>query len=293
MLHGNLKHLIFCNCLLGCYYLGKDSKTINDSIRKSVNDMSDNLYFKYMSAKTAKIVLNTQTLRRSSPAQFNDIYDSDSKLLPNQELYEDEIIQQIQMLTAPHVIPESEIISALNEHYSSPEFQQDNEKILNTGDNDKALQEVLHSCAVLCLSKRKDHHRMWAQYASNHTGVVLAFRPSISHDSPLLLLKPVVYVSDKPKYDSLPDFRDKALHYKHKDWEHESEYRVFEVDACKDAPYRDFPFYKEELISIYLGVRISVRNKNKIIRLAREYPALRLYQTKKSRLSYELLFESI
>ncbi|MBI9113333.1 DUF2971 domain-containing protein [Maridesulfovibrio ferrireducens] len=261
------------------------------------------ILYKYTTASTAKIVLESSRLRWSSLGYFNDpnefqrlpVFDPDIdecyeeyiQLIVKIALCEDRptnwdqfnpltvlLIEMLKAALLKGVTPES--LQA--ELVSVPQKKVNYELIREYVDNVDTK-----SARVFCLTTEYSNNVMWASYAQGHTGCVLGFRHLVEKNTPFLAANPIDYTKGPPTLDSGLDFLlykptaelRKKIHLaicysKDEEWAYEEEWRVItwrEEEGERD--YGDYTFYEEELESVTLGSSMDHDESVEIIDLVR------------------------
>ncbi len=155
----------------------------------------------------------------------------------------------------------------------------------------EGTREILKSTGVFCASRVFNSLLMWSHYSDNHKGVVIEFYPK-TKDSVFKKVRYVNYSLMRPHlYSSIDEYFEKSvysekektsaeyidsiLYTKFSDWSYEEEIRiartdVFIGDNIKNAEKAGHNFHEEDLISIYIGAKISEEDQKKIINLAKK-----------------------
>jgi hypothetical protein len=134
------------------------------------------------------------------------------------------------------------------------------------------LTDYVDSVGICCFTDVPDSTQMWSYYAASHTGFCLGFDfpsraadGSIGHNN----IYKVTYAYEIPRfpisvYKKRPyPFYENAnpiLATKHKNWEHESEFRYIHTKANILAP-----FPRQSLKEVILGSRITGANRDALI----------------------------
>lgn len=262
-------------------------------------------YFKYMSARVAKIVLVNQSLRWSSPLLFNDPFDVERDFgfgFDIEELKEplrEEIVNLLSRGKIPDLScdPRFEwfirylrrddrakerdvIMRELPELLAEGIRQAKNEyNMLRT-----QWREFLPEFRILCLSAIHDNMLMWSHYSDSHKGVVLEFRctdnssvwwmaqPVRYQDAPPTLATKEQWVKSITRQAPL-DTYDWQLYEpltltKTKAWEHEREWRIVNfMREGESGLYADYHFNARELSSVYLGCEIMNEDATDVLSL--------------------------
>ena len=296
-------------CLIGA--LGSIIKHYVDGFRKMMDfdkrltsvppGWNDRLhFFKYMSAATAKIVLENRTLRWSAPKKLNDPFD---------------IQFNMEIRAAPHEVKEKALdllwqvhdgrlepsldnplgaVFGLLRQYNIPLSKEDIVKEFGAAFDEgfdrmlAKLPEVHEEAArivednkILCLTTRPDNHLMWSHYADAHQGVVLRFRSIPALNAPYGMAKPVQCVDEIPPLldeeqlarlfagvFSLQDagILDRTIYTKSRHWEYEEEWRI-SAGAGRNpgVQFEDCPFGKNELDGVIFGLRTSAEDRAQIV----------------------------
>lgn len=123
---------------------------------------------------------------------------------------------------------------------------------------------------------------MWAHYASNHTGFCVKYRlPSkiVRNENKSTLVNTrignVNYQPSMKFADSFSVFD--ALYAKHKIWAYENEVRLVEYDPNNNDNFKTIKIDEDCIQSIYLGLRCSDENREKMKLLLRSRN-VKLYQ---------------
>ncbi|SFN60331.1 hypothetical protein SAMN04488056_101441 [Cohaesibacter marisflavi] len=284
------------------------------------------IYYKYMSLDVAKIVLQNQTLRWSTPSLFNDPLDLQfiPPLLVNEREITHKIKTQIQRVLDGEVKagPQSPL-GVLLRTISPKEDEQVKKQIMDALLSSipeslervkkvypSAMSEVrkqLEKCKALCLTMNPANTAMWGNYADSHKGIVLGFRCVEGLDSPWPLARPMRYVKELPPlldddfFINLtlgwPDkgvkrIVDTIAYTKTVEWEHEQEVRLFSgMGRNKIADYEDLPFGAQELCNIIFGQRTTADQRTEIFeQFKNAYPQAAFQYVSADPTSYSLKF---
>lgn len=273
------------------------------------------LFYKYMSFNTAKIVLENQTLRWTTPATLNDPYDIqiDLRVDFNREKVMEDALEKIWLTyTGAIACAEGnrmkEVIDLFREKLPGIPKKFFLERMTmgikesfavldkNIGELNRFVRSALSTSKILCLTDSPTNQLMWAYYAESNKGVVLQFEQEPGADSPYSTAKPVNYRAEIPSLfteDELSDFlaglivldqqeKVNSLIYTKSDaWTHEREWRIYSGDGRnKLAPYEDIKFGKKELTAIILGCRMPEADRITISTIVKDnYPHAKILQT--------------
>lgn len=268
-----------------------------------------------MTAATARLVLNRQTMRWSSPTLFNDPFDVPREL--SFGITPEQVVQALARRVASLIETSPKNTSGLEPKLRlvvdtvrngiSSELKQELLAGLNevadslgpTSASMDALRDMwrtwLPDHRILCLTESPTHSAMWYHYADQYRGVVLEFRCLDELDSPLLVARPVRYPETKPAVYTADGWAEiltmphhmaiqtvlhTAIYTKSPDWSYESEWRVASFKRKTDSgPFTDYEFASTELAAIYLGPNINPDDQDALATAAAAFPATKLWRT--------------
>jgi DUF2971 family protein len=282
-------------------------------------------FFKYTTRSTAHAILDSGTLRWSSPNTFNDPFDMQFDLYV--DIDEERITRRtIDSLWTAFYSPEG--IEAGNpfgdwiKRYRSgfPKLSRDafgtefGELIrglcrrlpAHVSELNSRFQEGMKHAKVLCLSERRDSVLMWSHYTHLHEGVVFEFACVPELDSAWGSAMRVTY-SDvmPPAFDDESLIRlgsgqghsspgallDKFVTTKAQDWAYEREWRVVLHLTDPNERTQDIPFSPGELAAVYLGCRMSDEDKEDIAaKIRNKYPDTKIFAAEKMEREFALSF---
>ena len=208
--------------------------------------MDDGLLYHYTTIDSLLKILESMTLRMSSPARLNDLNE-----LGVMEKMDDYSFDSIKVET---YIKEHCRVLSFSRNYMIPELS---ESYVFNGAN---------------------HPRMWAQYAKDNTGACLILDESELLSKNAEFIKSHSCVMDDVVYDYFP-VRNSDVRYstpsdycktrckdfffiKHKEWEHEGERRLVAFDTEGDEVYVSI---SECIASICLGARCSDEDYERLL----------------------------
>lgn len=277
-----------------------------------------------MSAETAKIVLQSNSLRWSSPRLFNDPFDVQFDL--HVEYDRDRVAgramqafvdgyfgrtpinlgnvfgKSLQFIrdTAPD-ISEAELRKQI-----FPGFYEGMERAERLiPQSHEEFRAAISDLKLLCLAEAHDNILMWAHYSKNHTGVVLELKCIEKLDSAWGAARPVRYEANMPLlldedklvalmsgFGNLGEDQvfENSVYVKAADWSYEREWRlVGGRDRTKLT--EDFAFYPNEISAVYLGCRIAPQDSEEIVKIVEsKYPHATIYMGRKSERRFAVEF---
>jgi hypothetical protein len=246
-----------------------------------------NTFFKYMTARVAKIVLINHTLRWSSPLLFDDPFD----VLRNFNLGFDieEIIQPVvnevikliyrRVTSGTHSTPFVEknwkrlqkLNSAQRNIILSSRLPKFIRHVIkrNNDNSKKQWTKFIPEFRILCLSEVYDNLCMWSLYSDSHKGAVIELqcidefdckweaKPVTYQNSPPILATKQEYIKHVTGQNLLNvdqwSFYEPCVLTKTTDWTYQKEWRVVSFySPGESGHYSDYSFRPREVRSVYL-----------------------------------------
>lgn len=263
-------------------------------------------FYKYVSAKAAKRILDKCEIKWSSPLLFNDPFDCQIVFqddIGDGKEYIEKTVDAI--FDKPHrsfidwMLGDSRLVSE-----STAEGQRGHIKIM------EILTNIATERRIFCVSEEKNDLLMWSHYAREHKGAVIKFRCIPEKDTGLCVAEPVKYSKHIPVLP-LEDYID-LIHGPLEDrwriadkilgmklltkgvaWEYEKEWRVI-VEQQGEEDYEFRGIFEEELEAIYLGCRMSCDDKKKLlatIKAKRKH--MRVFEAERDQKDFKLNFKEI
>lgn len=272
---------------------------------KNINRTHDReCFYKYMTAETARIVLATNSIRFSSPDNFNDPFDvvRDVRLgFSYSDLYKQinnlaydicENQDALRDYLSPNFLTLCEVFRLM------PRWHRENRKnsridegearklfaTLQASNELKVIWEkIVKSNRILSLTEDNDNEVMWAHYADNYKGVVLELECLDVYDSPLLVAEKVKYSNNDITFGAIADWVsfitgfnafDRSRLYKDleltkkENWSYENEWRIITSDNSSTAQYTDINLHPSTFSKIFLGAKIREEDRNDLLLLA-------------------------
>lgn len=290
-------------------------------------------FFKYTSAQTARKILETGTVRYSSPLLFNDPFDIQSGLHFDFDIeaFPDRLLNRIKQLVESEQIPEmalhhpmEKIISLMREkkttHGIPEELPQGILKpfLVSSKDNmiklqldyQKGWRDFLPRLRVFSVSEEKDNLLLWAHYGGSHTGIVFEFLVLPQEDNPLCVAEPVIYSEAPPSLHTQEEWIDETMgisdlnheelyfryaYVKSDVWAYEKEWRVWDlIPKRQEALYSEYLLRDKEIAAVYLGCKISPDDKTKLLTLMlQKQPHAKIFQARKAPDEFRLDFQQL
>lgn len=259
-------------------------------------------FFKYMPADTAVSVLKSRALRWSSPNLFNDPFDVPREFstgITSQAIFAAVSMQMIKLIEDPPAdtsvlkLQLRLIANKVKEGISEDLKKQLIQNLIDIGASQHPMgesleelrnlwKETIPNLRLLCLTESPAHMAMWHHYADQYRGIVIELKCIDELDSAWLTAKPVVYPTDKPPIytadgwaalsmleSGLNTILLSATLSKSPDWSYEKEWRVTSLKRDADSgDFTDYPFFEQEIGSIYFGPKITAADRQNIIQLA-------------------------
>jgi len=235
-------------------------------------------FYKYASQNAGRLILETGTLRWSTPGTLNDPYDMQFDLHVEVDRVEVKRLALDKLWDAHYGAKEPPIGNLMGllirasrasfPQLTREEFEQEYGEAIEEGLTrferalprfHKEIRDEIACTKILCLSEIAENPAMWAYYAEQHQGVVLKFRSVAELDSPWVAARPVRYHDDMPRLldaDFLADLAagrvaleawtilDRLVYTKSSAWAHEREWRIYTGDGrTREAAFEDAPFH--------------------------------------------------
>ena len=286
-------------------------------------------FYKFCTAKVAKLNLSTRRLRFSSPLCFNDPFDcyfpprftnirqsvaafekchhailTGEQLLPADSRAAFNLAPLIDLAgkVPPEVVERARKRHKSNAFAAASQFNRESQY---------DWEGMLRRFRLLSLCAERKNPLLWSHYADHHRGVAFEFDASFTERVAFEKAKPVKYRKRVPRAYSKTDFIESMLDRsplpdatqtllplvltKSVEWSYEKEWRVVRV-AAEEGPnlFADLAFSPRSLSRIFLGCRISIRNGRAIERLATEdFAHVEIHKARQSRTRFALEFDRI
>jgi Protein of unknown function (DUF2971) len=289
-------------------------------------------FFKYVTADIARTILENGTLRFSSPAMFNDPFDTQFDL--HLEFDEATIIDLVldefwKIFSGQKILEPANRLGHVLELFLARERGLTPDEIFRRHEHQirdavaKSIAEaktritafhgrqrlLLRNARLLCLSEVHDNILMWSHYAQNHSGAVLEFDSDERKDSPFKMAERVVYSKTMPRLMNEKqmvqflsgqwrmnpyEIMHNEIFVKADDWSYEKEWRIWLPDRDADRDFIYIQFDREELVGIYFGCRMSEQHRTALLdTLIKHFPNASACQARKSAREFSLQFDRI
>lgn len=264
-------------------------------------------FIKYMSAETAIKVLESSSLRWSSPLLFNDPFDVPRELsfgITADELHLAAERTLTRLILSPPsdtsgFDPRLRMILDIVKNGVSEELKSKMVASIRGGGESRAIADAamdelrnmwrqdLPNFRILCLTESPKHAAMWYHYADRYRGVALELKCIDELDSAWLMAKPVKYPVEKPAVytadgwaeivlrpeSAFEDMFNVAVYTKSPDWSYEAEWRIVSHKRPVDMGlFTDYKFSPQELGAIYFGPMTSPDDRIKLLNAVQKYP---------------------
>lgn len=177
-----------------------------------------------------------------------------------------------------------------------------------------AIEALLDSIGILCLTPNWDNHLLWAHYGAHHKGICIGFKSDMDFFN---TAQPVSYQEKLPiivRPDDDPStVLEKALLTKPKCWEYEEEWRILKNKMSQFekniAYYEDkelqrlaidcngpgiYKFQKDAIQSITIGIRTHPDQVKIVIDAVNKFnPSISMYMARQSKIEYKITREKI
>ena len=286
-----------------------------------------NDFYKYVSPRVTKLVIENQKIKWSAPSLFNDpfdhrfnfldvdfdkfkvkfikrfeelIFDSDKPIITTTE--QGQMLYEIRLNRRN--LPRDEFKEKMKEFTDN--FSETSKQILPI--MQKEVNDFLSKSRVLCLTKNHENLLMWSHYGPSHTGAVFRFDIDESMDINLSLAQPVEYKAVFPSIATEEEWIDnflcvkdinfgeryyKAICTKSTEWEYEKEWRlsIYGDDNEPDGSgYLQYP--KDIFGALYLGLKMKFEDKRDIVTLAEKHlPSMEIWEANIRKNEFKLDFQ--
>lgn len=261
------------------------------------------VFYRYMTARVAKIVLTTRRLRWSSPLLFNDPFDVTQELRLNFDgptlqaaltekvallieqgdsgaTFRDPMLAAILHATATADRGSRRMMANELRQRMATSMSEQIQSLIGLKD---LWAKMVPTFRVLCLSELNDITPMWFHYADAYKGVVLEFRAVDEVDSAFLVARPVIYQDAAPAVADMNTWVDCLLYHdlarflrlffeyqysKTNAWSYEKEWRIASAARPGETGlFGEYGFHLRELIGIYFGPMCSAEDKTDLCAL--------------------------
>ena len=286
-------------------------------------------FYKYIPAHVAKLIIENQQLKWSSPRSFNDPFDHKFSLLDvNLDSFKKIFMIELEKTIFDSNEPidttteNGRMIGELRLNRDSLDrsyflqtlgvagegfVEAGRQAILKAGEE---FEVFFAKSRVLCLTENNDNLLMWAHYGPSHTGAVIKLNVIREMDSNLSIAQKVDYASAFPSLATEQEWIDsflclkeinsgekyfKAIFTKSEEWSYEDEWRL-SVYEEGNVPYEDsyMTYPKETFGAIYLGLKMSFKDKRDISTLAGTHlPNMEVWEVVARNNEYKLDFHRI
>jgi hypothetical protein len=224
------------------------------------------ILYKYVGPARVDI-LSGERVSFTPPDQFNDVIDirpvvkpvTDRRFLrAHARRAEKAFVRSLPRLQRSHVKMQlRELRTGAVDHFCA-----------HAADFAQSLQEDLQGIiskkfGVLCLSETFEAELMWAHYAQNHKGFVIALDTASAEFKRFGVAAKVQYLPEPPVYDPLQG--SKGFWYQKKaEWNYEREWRISRLlSQCEKVRKGETDVYlcplsRQSVVAVYLGVKSSV-----------------------------------
>lgn len=227
------------------------------------------LLYKYLSPERIDVLSNL-TIRFTQPSAFNDPFESRPHLVYDIDL--ERSLESLERTANECNMPEQHY-QEMRQKYISGEIDHQWPDALNL------MIDIMSSTTVcLSLTEMYDNLLMWAHYATNHDGFVIAFdsnHPFVKGPGKgIYKLTKVKYSTDRPNVGISKLTLVDTYFTKSTEWEYEQEWRVFasvdKADKIIEAspfPICLFSVPPDSIVQVILGCRMEKQKRDLIINL--------------------------
>lgn len=281
-------------------------------------------FFKYVTYEGAINILSNIAIKWSSPLTFNDPFDI--LVRPNIGFTEDEFKNYSEQRFLNDINSEDppthnqELITKIREkslYFTQGDLQNMIRPRVETlskevfsifAEYQDQWIKLAKNIRVLCLTEVHDNLLMWAHYAANHSGAVIKLKCLPDSDTvPTSRAIRVEYQDTFPSVATPEEWTNEVLGIKNLNrnevflrfiatksthWAYEKEWRCLHQKRPTDNSDNEIcVIHPEEIEAVYMGCRMSEKNKQIIKGLLRDNLAhVQIYEAKLNDKRYELIF---
>jgi len=288
-------------------------------------------FFKFTEVSTAKLILESQEFRYSSPLTFNDPFDLQTDLYFDFDIsdFPERVVNELHsVVTGKRQVDLSgdgdwvKPTRFLKEKHEEGRYQKRHldslvkplifeltkmfeESRAQYNEHWKGLQKRIK---IFCISETNTSILMWSHYAKYHTGVCFKLKVLPEVDNTICAAQKVTYLPGPPTFFDLEDWIDSIVIQKDLDftdlyfryplsksdiWEYEREWRVWAPYEESGSLFCDVPIVEGEIDSIYFGANSERQAINDLIALARKSGIDKFFKASKSTTQYGVEFQKI
>lgn len=292
-----------------------------------------NEFYKFATVETAKVVIERRSLRWRTPLQFNDPFDTQTRLTAavDPDEFADRFVSRVAELafSAPrpayfdganklHVM--ATVMGRITDEAKKKEalavlrnsaLETARTMSQSLGEFSKEVAAHMQHGRTFCMTEDINNVVMWSHYAEEHRGVGFKLRVLEDIDHPFLIAKPVEYSDEYVKVGNAIELADhftkahpidlvelcwKLVYLKHIDWKYEREWRCY-WPLLREPPGTGYSDYVQDprlFEAIYLGCCMPDATAEEVIDLTRRHlPATRIFRGKKSETTFDLEFVEV
>jgi hypothetical protein len=292
-----------------------------------------NHFYKLVTRDIAKIIIEHRTIRWRTPLQFNDPFDTQTRLTAevDPETFAERFVQRLGELALGPDVPSfydqhnklhQSVVRTLDklhpeergkalEHLRASALQAGKKLSGLLEQLSEQLAQQLQHGRVFCLTESINNVVMWSHYAEEHRGVGFKLRVLDDIDHPFRIARPVIYsdsyvcVGDSEQMADhftraapidLAELSWKIVYLKHSDWRYEKEWRCYRpmLSEPVGTGYEDHVQDPRLFEAIYFGCNMGKRDREELMELsARFLPNAEIFIARKSAASFDLVFDRI
>lgn len=288
-------------------------------------------FYKYWSARVAKLLLKNRTAKWSSPILFNDPFDLQIDIGFDFEVEDliEPFLDEVESLVFSDEEPKGDINHPLfkmilhtrsNRHkqkrnafrtFMKPAcIESSQDMAIAKSELDGWWHTFRQNLRVFCVSEINDDLLMWAHYSDCHRGAVFKLKCIPELDGPLCAAVPILYQDELPIVATKNDYikhlsGQKSINYdnifkkfattKSSHWSYEKEWRcIGYAYENTDERFKFEPVLPQEIDTIYLGCNMDFKDREDIFKLlVGDLKHVQVYQATKHPRKYALQFEKV
>jgi hypothetical protein len=150
---------------------------------------------------------------------------------------------------------------------------------------------ILIGSGIACFSNSNESLVMWGNYADKHTGICIEYNPNIGlfrHVKEVVYSEEILSIPIRQESDlnkkNIYEKAKQCIFQKHEEWRYEKEWRLL------DNPGNTIGYPPEAIKAIYLGNKISDKNKKRVYDSLRHLKYVEFFKTDFYQHKYKVRF---
>lgn len=297
-------------------------KPIFREIDKLFKDKVNMTLYKYVDAKAAEAIIETQRFRWSTPGHFKDPFDFNFNMMGkfNADNETKKFMREARTMVVNPYFEEVEVHPVIKGLVMAIKREEESKRkaLYTTLENNirakyRKLEDIAKNInwecgeftrriGIFCTAGVYDSLSMWGHYADNHAGIVIKIK-TFRNNAPneFANVKPVRYKNTLPSVINhemlkmaMPNEEPNAskvyedfVYTKALEWAHEQEFRS--IRKIDKEGFEDVPFNPLAIDAVYLGANMNMQSRQNITkRLDKFLPHVEIIQCRRHQEEYRL-----